>query len=78
MVEIIVRQFLEKPFVVRMPGQLTQIHISADMQMDQIKRDLADQISTAEFQKFERLWVDDSHPRVFKQDGEYLKIMDRG
>ncbi len=77
MVEIIVRQFLEKPFVVRMPGQLPQIHIGADMQMDQIKRDLSDQISTAEFQKFERLWVDDSHPREFKQVGEYLKIMDR-
>ncbi len=77
MIEIFVRDFLDKPHVVRMPGKLPQIHIGADMQVEEIQRHLADKISTAEFQKFEQLWGDDSYPREYLHDGEYLKIMDK-
>jgi hypothetical protein len=77
MIEVVVKESLEKPYVVRVPGQLPQIHIGADMQIDQIRKELANEISTSEFQKFEKLWTDDSHPREFMQEGDYLKIMDK-
>jgi hypothetical protein len=77
MIEIFVRDFLDKPHVVRMPGKLPQIHIGADMQVEEIQRHLANQISTAEFEKFTKLWSDDQHPRVFVKGENYLKIMDK-
>ena len=77
MIEIYVSDFIDKPHVVRIPGKLPQIHIGADMQFEEIQRDLADEISTAEFQKFEKLWSDDSYPREYVHDGKYLKIMDK-
>lgn len=77
MVEIVIRQFLEKPHVVRAPGKLPEIHIGADMSLSQITNDLATEISTAEYEKFKQLYTDDSYPRVYVQGGDYLKIMDK-
>jgi hypothetical protein len=77
MIEIFVRDFLDKPHIVRMLGKLPQIHIGADMQVEEIQRHLANEISPAEFQKFEQLWSDDSYPREYVHDGKFLKIMDK-
>jgi hypothetical protein len=77
MIEIIVREFLESPHVVRMPGRLPQVHIAPEMQLDQIKKDLAEELSTAEYQKFEKLWTEDSYPREYLHEGAYLRIMDK-
>lgn len=77
MIEIVVRQFLEKPHVVRTPGKLPEIHIGADMSLSQITNDLATEISTAEYEKFKQLYTDDSYPRVYLHGGDYLKIMDK-
>jgi hypothetical protein len=77
MIEIIVRDDIESPQVVRVPGQLPQIHIKTGMQMAEIKAGLAGKISTSEYQKFEKLWSDDSYPRVFVKEDNYLKIMDK-
>jgi predicted house-cleaning noncanonical NTP pyrophosphatase (MazG superfamily) len=77
MIEIIVRDDVESPHVVRNSGQLPQIHIKADMDIEQIKEGLVDKVSTAEIQKFEKLWSDDSHPRVFVWEKDYLKIMSK-
>jgi hypothetical protein len=77
MVEVIVRDNLDKAYVVRAPGKLPEIHIGVDMHLDLIKEHLADQISTAEFEKFTKLWSDDQHPRDFIKGENYLKIMDK-
>ena len=77
MIEIIVRDDVESPQVVRKSGQLPQIHIKADMNIEQIKEGLIDKVSTAEIQKFEKLWSDDNHPRVFVWGKDYLKIMSK-
>ena len=77
MVEVIVRDFLDKPHVVRLPGKLPEIHIGSDMKLEFIQEHLADQISTAEFEKFRQLWSDDQHPRVFVKGENYLKITDK-
>jgi hypothetical protein len=77
MIEIVIREDIDSPDVVRLPGQLPQIHVSPNMNFNQIKNGLEEKVSTAEFEKFEKLWSDDSHPREFLQEGEYLKIMDK-
>ena len=77
MVEVIVQDNLDKAFVVREPGRLPEIHIGAEMHLDLIKEQLANQISTAEFEKFTKLWSDDQHPRIFVKGENYLKIMDK-
>ena len=77
MIEIVVRQFLEKPHVIRLPGKLPEIHIGADMSLSQITNELATEISTAEYEKFKQLYSDDSYPRVFMHGENYLKIMDK-
>jgi hypothetical protein len=77
MIEIFLRQDIDAPEVVRNPGQLPQVHIRTGMQIEQIKKELEGKLSAAEFEKFEKLWSDDSHPREFLQEGDYLKIMDK-
>ena len=77
MIEIVVREDIETPYVVRASGQLPQIHVNPAMNIGHIKKELGEKISTAEFQRFEKLWGDDSHPRQFLKEGEYLKIMDK-
>jgi hypothetical protein len=77
MVEVIVEDDLDKAYVIRAPGRLLEIHIGSDMHLDLIKEHLADQISTAEYEKFTKLWSDDQHPRVFIKGENYLKIMDK-
>ena len=77
MVEVVVNEQLERAHVIRVPGKNAQIHIGKDMNIDEIKEHLADQISTAEFQKFSSLWSDDQYPRTFVQGENYLKIMDK-
>jgi hypothetical protein len=37
MVEVVVRENLDKAYVLRAPGRLPQIHISAEMHIDLIK-----------------------------------------
>jgi hypothetical protein len=76
-VEVVVRENLDKAYVLRAPGRLPQIHISAEMHIDLIKEHLADQISAVEFEQFENLWTDDSHSREFVKEGNYLKIMNK-
>ena len=77
MVEVVVRENLDKAYVLRAAGRVPQVHISAEMHIDLIKEQLADQISAAEFEQFEKLWTDDSHSREFVKDGNYLKIMNK-
>ena len=77
MIEIVVRNFLEKAHVIRMPGRLPEIHIGTDMNLNQIRSDLGTEISSDEFEKFQQLYSDDSYPRVFLHGGNYLKITDK-
>ena len=77
MVEVVVRENLDQAYVLRASGRVPQVHISAEMHIDLIKEHLADQISAAEFEQFEKLWTDDSHSREFVKDGNYLKIMNK-
>jgi hypothetical protein len=77
MVVVFLRDNLDKAYVVREPGKLPEIHIGVDMHLDLIKEHLANQISTAEFEKFTKLWGNDEHPRVFIKGENYLKIMDK-
>ena len=77
MVEIVVREYLDRPHVIRIPGKLPEIHIGSDMSMNQIINELSTEISTAEFEKFKQLYTEDSYPRVFMHQGNYLKIMDK-
>lgn len=77
MIEIIVREDIDVPQVVRVSGKLPQIHIKPGMNLDQLRVELAGKLSTAEFQKFEKLWSDDNYPRHFAKEGDYLKIMDK-
>lgn len=77
MVEIVIREFLDKPRVVREPGNLPQIHIGANMRLSQITKGIEGQVSDDEFAKFKQLFCDDSYPRDFLHEADYLKIMDK-
>ena len=76
-IEIVVRENLDKSCVIRKPGKLPEIHIGADMSLSRIENDLGSEISTAEFEKFKKLYCDDSYPRVFTKSDHYLKISDK-
>jgi len=76
MVEVIVEESIDKPFVVRLLGQVPQIHIGSNMPISQIRKELANELNVDEFQKFEELWTNDTYPRKFKQEGDFLKITD--
>ena len=76
MVEVIVEESIDKPFVVRLLGQVPQIHIGSKMPISQIRKELANELNVDEFQKFEELWTNDTYPRKFKQEGDFLKITD--
>lgn len=77
MVEIVIREQLDKPLVIRMPNKLPQIHIGANMRLSQITKGIASEISDEELKKFKQLFCDDSYPREFLHENNYLKIMDK-
>ena len=77
MVEVIIMDNLDKAHVIRTPGKLPEIYVSTGMNLDSIKQDLAGQISTAEYERFVKLWSDDQHPRSIEKGENYLKIMDK-
>ena len=77
MIEIIVKGDIEMPKVVRNSDQLVQIHISIEMNLDLIKKQLANDLTLEEIEAFEQLWSNDQHPRVYVQGENYLKIMSK-
>jgi hypothetical protein len=77
MIEIIVKGDIEMPKVVRNSDQLVQIHISTEMNLDLVKKQLANDLTLEEFEAFEQLWSNDQHPRVYVQGENYLKIMSK-
>ena len=77
MVEVVIKNELEKAYVVREPGALPQIHIGTDMNLEIIREHLSNQVTQAEFDKFTKLWSEDVYPRVFVQGENYLKIKDK-
>jgi hypothetical protein len=77
MIEIFVKGDIEIPKVVRNSGQPVQVHISTGMNLDLIKNQLANDLSLEEFKRFEQLWSDDQHPRVYVKGENYLKIMSK-
>lgn len=77
MVEVIIMDTFDKAHVIRTPGKLPEIYVSTGMNLDSIKQDLAGQISTAEYERFVKLWSDDQYPRSFEKGENYLKIMDK-
>jgi hypothetical protein len=75
--EIILSSYLEKAYVVRQPGFSMQIHISTEMNLDSIKNQLTNDLTSEEFEAFERLWSNDWHARAFVKGENYLKIMNK-
>jgi hypothetical protein len=77
MIEIHLCDDGQQPRVIRTAGEKTQVIVSQSMSADEILAKLVIELEADEYQSFLNLWSNDSHPRVFNKQGEYLVIKDK-
>lgn len=77
MIEIHLCESTEPPSVMRNSGKNTIVKVSQGMELNQILSKLTLELTPQEYQLFINLWSNDSYPRVFNKQGEYLVIKDK-
>ena len=77
MLEIQVVNTEQVPEVIRRAGEKVRVIVSASSNSEDIEELLTQQLSVDEYQSFMNLWSNDSHPRIFDQQAEYLIIKDK-
>ena len=77
MVEIQLVHPEQVPEVIRRAGEKVRVIISTTTSIEDIEDSLAQQLSVGEYKSFMNLWSNDSYPRVFDQQAEYLIIKDK-
>lgn len=77
MLEIQVVNTEQVPEVIRRAGEKVRVIVSARSNSEDIEDLLTQQLSVDEYQSFMNLWCNDSHPRIFDQQAEYLIIKDK-
>ena len=77
MLEIQVVITEQVPKVIRRAGEKVRVIVSASSNSEDIEDWLTQQLTVDEYQSFMNLWSNDSHPRIFDQQAEYLIIKDK-
>ena len=77
MLEIQVVNTEQVPEVIRRAGEKVRVIVSARSNAEDIRSSLTQQLSVDEYQSFMNLWSNDSYPRIFDQQAEYLIIKDK-
>jgi len=77
MLEIHVVHTEQVPEVIRRAGEKVRVIISSTSSTEDIEDSLTQQLSDVEYQSFMNLWSNDSYPRIFDQQADYLIIKDK-
>lgn len=65
------------PVVIREPGETVKIILPMVYNSDELLAYLATRLSADELKAFINLWSEDTYPRAFKKEDDYLTIKDQ-